>query len=250
MIWKGTTQLWLTLTKNAEGVFIPPVGRVYLIGVDVSSGTGSSNSALSTIDKATGEKVMQYVNPYIRPEAFAVLSVAFARWFNNAMLCWESNGPGRQFGAKVMELKYTHVYHRRREESMSKKTSDIPGFASTKDAKLVLLGRYSDAIESGRFINRSEDSLNECLEYVFAQNGGVIHSQEEAAEDPSGARANHGDRVIADALAWFLTSDSKIKKEKFKIEPPVGSLAWRIARKGKEEEVGGRELLHSDGWGS
>jgi len=249
MLWKGTTQLWLTLTKNNEGMFVPPAGRVYLIGVDVSSGTGSSNSTLSAIDKATGEKVMQYVNPYIRPEAFAVLAVAYARWFNNAKLIWESNGPGRQFGGKAMDLKYSNVYLRRREESLSRKTTDIPGFASTKEKKLVLLGKYSDALESGRFINRSADALNECLEYIFAQNGGGIHSPEEAAEDPSGARANHGDRVIADALAWFLAADVTTKKEVIKLEPPVGSLAWRIARREKKKEPAGRQLLHSDGWG-
>ena len=249
MFWKGTTQLWITLTKNNEGVFIPPVDRTYVIGVDVSAGTGNSNSTFSTIDKATGEKVMQYVNSYIRPEPFAVQGVAFAKWFNDAKLVWESNGPGRQFGDKVRDLKYTNVYFRRREESMSRKTTDIPGFASTKEAKLVLLGRYGEALESGRFINRSADALNECLEYIFAQNGGVIHSQEETAEDPSGARANHGDRVIADALAWFLASDVQFKKEVAKRDPPAGSLAWRMARKEEKKDPAGRQLLHSDGWG-
>ncbi|KKM18364.1 hypothetical protein LCGC14_1666400, partial [marine sediment metagenome] len=73
--------------------------------------------------------------------------------------------------------------------------------------------------------------------------------QEETAEDPSGARANHGDRVIADALAWFLAADVKAKREVVKLDPPVGSLAWRIARREKKKEPAGRQLLHSDGWG-
>lgn len=249
MLWRGTTSLWLTLSKNDKGVFVPPVDRAFVIGCDVSAGTGNSNSTASAVDKSTGEKVMQYVNPYIRPEAFAVQVVAFGRWFNNAKLIWESNGPGRQFGDKIRDLKYANVHFRRREESIARKTTDIPGFASTKESKLVLFGKYSDALESSRFINRSADALNECLEYVFAQNGGVIHSQDEASEDPSGARANHGDRVVADALAWFLMSDVQSMKEVRKIDPPVGSLAWRIARREKKGEPAGRQLLHSDGWG-
>jgi len=45
-------------------------------------------------------------------------------------------------------------------------------------------------------------ALAECLSYIYTQGGSVVHSGSLNKEDPSGANANHGDRVIADALSW------------------------------------------------
>ena len=51
------------------------------------------------------------------------------------------------------------------------------------------------------------------------------HSREDM-DDPTGARVNHGDRVIADALAWKMMKEfyrPQREQEKFRI--PLYSLA-------------------------
>ena len=59
-----------------------------------------------------------------------------------------------------------------------------------------------------------------------------------ATIDPTGAKSNHGDRVIADALAnWRITKTVMIKQER-EVElavAPVGSFAWRIAQNKKDD---------------
>ena len=108
----------------------------------------------------------------------------------------------------------------------------IPGWAPTKESKLLLLGNYRDAIESESCVNRSKIALEETLEYVYGANGGVEHSRSKNKTDPSGAGASHGDRVIADALAWkCVDSRFKGKEEEKPPDAPYGSLQWRKEQK-------------------
>ena len=261
---QGRIRLWALLDKNGN----LPRDRKYVLGGDVSAGTGASNSVGCAYDAKTNEKVLEYVNPYIRPEEFAKQMVAIARWLSfeqrnwadvlkmglgsgrtGAYLLWESNGPGRQFGSRVMELQYGNIYFRKKEEAISKKVSMIPGWASTKEGKLTLIGDYRSAVESGMIVNRSKEALEECLEYIFEPQGGVAHARENDKDDPSGAKANHGDRVIADALAYRGLSERAIKPKKSnEPEIPIGSLAWRQQQREASKPKPGRELLSSEGW--
>jgi hypothetical protein len=133
---------------------------------------------------------------------------------------------------------------RRREEAISGKQSDIPGIVTTKEIKLILLGDYRAAVEKGDCINYSKEAMQETLEYIFAPDGGVEHSRGCSRLDPSGAKANHGDRVIADSLAWHgIRERSRIKPSEEKPEIPVGCLAWRNQQREKRKQE-----VERDGW--
>lgn len=235
----GHLLLWTLLDGGGN----PPIDHKYTVGTDVSAGTGASNSCLAGYDITTNSKVFEYVNSHIRPEQFAKQVAAICRWFGNAYLIWESGGPGRQFGSRIEELGYGNIYLRRREEGLSHKVSDIPGIVTTKEVKLIFLGEYRSAVEKGECVNRSKEALQECLEYVFAPDGGVEHSKQCSRMDPSGAKANHGDRVIADALAWKLIRERTFNPVVEKKEIPIGCLAWRNQRR-EEKQL----ALAKDGW--
>lgn len=224
---RGNLRLWCLLDRPPDEGGKPPRDHRHVVAVDVSAGTGASNSAIVAYDFTTNEKVLEFVSPYIRPEALAKLAVAIARWLGGAPLIWEANGPGRQFGGRVMDLGYGHVFFRQREESLSKKVSDIPGWMATKETKLVLIGEYRSALEGGKCVNRSREAMEETLEYVYQPNGGVGHSREMSKTDPSGAGASHADRAVADALAWRCLSEQVRLPKREAPEIPVGSLAWR-----------------------
>jgi hypothetical protein len=238
----GRIKLWCLLDKDGN------IGgdHKFVLGVDVSTGSGASNSCLCGYDAVTNEKILEYANPYILPEEFAKQAVAIARWLRGAYLVWESNGPGSQFGFRVMDLRYNNIYLRKREEALSKKVSQIPGWASTRGGKLSVLGAYRDAIDTGMCVNRSRAALLECLEYIHDTKGSVSHSRASNKEDPSGAGASHGDRVIADAMAWHGLSERKSKPVPKKPKAPIGSLAWRMEQRRKDRPKVGREL--PEGW--
>ena len=199
----GRLHLWIY--PDAMGNV--PADRQYAIGVDIATGTGSSNSVISVGDCKTGEKVAEFCDPNTRPDQLGRYAVGLAKWFKGsnpigAFLIWEAPGPGRNFGDVVLEMGYRNIYYRTNENSRAKKQSDIPGWWPTKDEKRSIYGEYRRAISNGAFINRSRAALDECREIVYASTGWITHSKSMGKMDPSGARENHGDRPTADALLF------------------------------------------------
>jgi hypothetical protein len=235
----GKLQLWCLL----DGKNKPPQDHKTVVGCDVSAGTGASNSCAVFWDLVTHEKVAQYVNPFIRAEEFAKQVVALAKWFGGSRIIWESGGPGRAFGSVVEELRYTNFYLRKDDESIKGKVSNIPGVAQNSKTKTSLMSSYRDAIYCGKCVNKSKIALEDTLEYVYGVDGCPTHSKSNNKEDPSGARENHGDRAMADALAWKLLKENVFSSKTEKAEIPVGCLAWRIEQRKKL-----KEKQSNDGW--
>ncbi len=240
----GPLRLWLPLTARNR-----PAPGPYAIAADVASGTGATPSCLSVLNCKTGEKVAEYANPHIVPEKFAIFTVALCWLFsdtdgNGARLAWEVPGPGVTFGMKVQELGYGNVYYREANPNLAGgKISDTPGWHANNTSKLSVLEEYRAALHARQFINRSEKALDECRSFKYTTSGFVEHAGEQGIEDPSGARVNHGDRVIPDAIAWKLCKAmgmmaARIKDDK-EIKP--GSLAWRKQLAGASRS--------GDGWG-
>lgn len=196
----GRLELWCGLVNGT-----PPC-RPYVVAVDASAGTGASNTAISVWDSKSNEKVAQYVDPHIKPERAAKLVIALCKWFWDAFLIWETNGSGRQFGDAAMEWGYGRYYKRPTKTDFGE-TGSSAGWAPTRDNKYALLGKYREALVTRAVCNRSEQAMLETLEYFFLGNNWVEHSSLNDNEDPSGARDQHGDRVIADALAVKVMDD-------------------------------------------
>ena len=200
----GPLRLWCGVDASGQVAH----DRGYVIGADISAGTGSSNSVLSIADRNTGEKVGELVTPNLRPDELARYAVALCKWFhdaegNGAFIIWEAPGPGRNFGDVVIELGYRHVYWKTKEESIARNTTPVPGWWPVKDAKRAVFGDYRRALLDGRFINRSREAMSELREIVYTANGSIEHSKATRTIDPSGARDNHGDRPTADALCCY-----------------------------------------------
>jgi hypothetical protein len=237
----GKLRLWFLLDKDGK----PKLNLEHKVslGCDISAGTGASNSVGCAWNNRTCEKLAEFVNPHIRPEQFAMQMMALAKWLNNAHVLWEANGPGRQFGAVLVDdMHYGNVYLRKNDSSITGTVSNVPGFAQTDEAKLLLLGHYRDLIESGECCNASKDALEETLEYVFTATGSVEHSRASNKMDPSGAKKNHGDRVMADALALKGLSYTRSGPQKQEPEIPIGSLAWRNQQRENRKKTTTREL--------
>jgi len=227
---KGELSLWLTLTGDG----VPARDRKFIVGADVSAGTGASNSVASVVDKATGEKIAVWTSPNWRPNPFAKQVIALAKFFNNALLVWDASGAtGETFTKRVIAAPYGNVYYRRREKKIGQNLTDEPGYYLNPNAKQTLFEDYRDALGSHKFINRSERGMEECMQFI-RRNGGIEHSEAANTQDPSGARTAHGDEVVADALACFCLTDTYQASMPEEQEIPEGCLAWR--RKQRENQ--------------
>jgi len=197
---QGSMQVWIELIKGA------PPARPYVIGVDAAAGTGASNSVLSIWDAKSGEQVAEYADPNIKPERLAKLAISCCKWFWDAYMIWETNGSGRAFGDAVIEHDFAR-YYKRPGNSETGEAAARAGWAPTRDNKYQLLSQFRGGLADRVVCVRSEQVLLEALEYLFLGNNWVEHSSLNDNEDPSGARDQHGDRVIAAALAVKVMDD-------------------------------------------
>jgi len=224
----GLVKLWAPPT----GAGRVAAGR-YGAGCDISVGTGATPSCLSIFNATTGEKAAEVVTPWLAPAAFAALVAALCRLFKDGddqppLLAWELEGPGGQFGERVWELGYRRVYWRANEQAVhGSKRANTPGWAATPANRRLLLGAYATGLAAQVFVNRSRHALESCLHFRFVNNS-VEHARRSAAGDPSGARENHGDIVIADALAAKMVRElGAAPRPEARPAVRVGSLMWR-----------------------
>jgi len=241
---KGCLYLWLDLTPEGR----VPADRQFVLGSDVSAGTGASNSVSCVVDRATGEKVGVFKTPRLYPTPFASMSIAIAKFFNNAFMVWDASGPtGKVFTQRVIKTGYGNIYYRRNEKKIGQQITDEPGYFLNPTAKAALLEDYRAALAAHRYINRSELGMKECLQFIRKSDQSIEHSASANSQDPSGARTAHGDEVIADALACLGVAEYESQPKPQAPEVPAGSLAFRRQQKQLAASSAARDEL-GDGW--
>lgn len=241
---KGRMQLWL----NLDGRGRVPGDMKFVQGADISAGTGASNSVCSFGNKKTGEKIAVWRDSNTLPNDFGRVAVALAKFFNNSLMVWDASGPtGSVFTKRVVSAGYGHIYFRRNEKKIGRDISDEPGVFLNPKEKESLLENYRDALGTQRFINRSEQGMLECLQFIRHPDGSVEHSRASNTQDPSGARTAHGDEVVADALVALGISDQIESNFVEENELPIGSLAYRMREKARESAGKDDDKL-GEGW--
>lgn len=235
---RGRLQLWAY--PDAAGKLAQD--RDYCMGIDVSAGSDASNSCIEIGDALTGEHVGEFATINMLPTEFAYYAVALARWLGGpdggAFMVWEGLGPGQEFGKRVLALGYRRIYWRRNEQGTKRRKLDIPGYGTTDQLKLNLLSEYRAALASKTIICRSESLLDELGKYEY-RNMTVEYAPAIHTEDPTGAKRNHGDRVMAQALCWHGMKERHIVR---KTEPKMPSRcfaarrAQRLRKKREEQE--------------
>lgn len=241
---RNNFEWWGSLINNR-----PSQNHNYIIGCDISFGTGSSNSAAAIYDVNTEELIGLWTDPNTPPEEFADLVIAMTEWLGGVdepFLIWESNGgQGDMFTARIKEHGYYNVYYQTREDVKTRKRTDKYGFRSqNQDVKAALLGNLNSALAEGLKENSiyksikiySKDLHDEMLDYMFTDGGQITTSR--TADLSTGARERHGDRTVAAALClWALADTEKGYRENVK-EPPFNSFEYhkRILEVKQEQE--------------
>lgn len=240
---KGRLSLWQPLGR--DGTYGEE--RRFVVGVDVSAGTGASNSAAAVYDEATREKWAEFADPNMEPRDFAVFVLALARFFNGATVVPDASGPtGKQFLKRfTQDGDHPPLYRRLKDRKISQERVDEYGVYLNPEAKSSLLIEYRDAVGDAKIINRSARAMEESLQFVRSPRGDIEHSAALNSQDPSGARTAHGDIVIADALANLQLGERELPGQGSAREVPPDSVAGRMAAARRE-----RAALEADELGS
>jgi hypothetical protein len=212
------------------------------MGADIAYGLGgsySSYSALVVLRKPfkdldgkwhPADQVMEFRTNCVKPDDFADLTVFFCKWFNNAYLVPEVNGPGELFVKTLSELGYRNTFKRPVNDRVrgSKRRLD-PGYRNT-DRGMSVLTSLENAIRNNKVLINSQLCLREMGRY-FIKGGRLVHSSAQAEVDEAAKGKAHGDCAIATAMAWFGVTDwpmhEQVRPEK---EVPVNCFLKRRER--------------------
>lgn len=229
----------------------PDQSHNYIIGCDIAMGTGQSNSVASIYDVNLNMKVGRWSCPNTSPTHFAEQVTALGKWIGGVsgvpFLIWESNGPGQIFDRRLYAIGYDYVYKTTDEMKTSRKRRRTRGWHSGRDSKMLLLDEYNAAMEAHfrpkmdnlAYINPDKESLHEAEDYVFYKSGAIGPASSE--EDEGGAKAAHGDMVIADALTCLARVDQPKTEIIYSPNSNYGSFLERRKKAIRERQKTERE---------
>ncbi|MDX2147584.1 MAG: hypothetical protein SFZ23_08690 [Planctomycetota bacterium] len=223
-------RLWIDLIRSRAGLR-PDQRWTYILGIDTGNGQGESNSVISAFCLELGRKVGELATPHLTPDELALQAALAGFWFGGprqcALIVPETNGPGGALVVRLVGLGYPWIYRRTVHDERAASKTDKLGWHSSDVTKPILLREYESALRKGEFVNPSQESIDEARGYGFYADGRLGPLFRE--DDPSGARARHGDRVIADALANWGRRYAAMQLTTLTPAPP-GSPAERRSR--------------------
>jgi hypothetical protein len=225
-------RFWVPFIKDDKGNERPNQLTRYVFGVDISNGSGASNSVISVLDHSSGMIVAKFWDAFTSPEDLAE-EVAKAQIFFGGIrpprIVFEKNGPGLSFGKKIVQkLALPNIYYQEVLDAKTKQKTTKWGWHSSDTKKEILLRDYREALKLNTIINPSQEALAEALDYVYNDKG-KIDPGISGSED-GGGTALHGDHVIADALL-LIGRAALPATEKFSHVIPKGTPAWRRKRR-------------------
>lgn len=180
----------------------------FAMGVDIGAGVGAANTVFSVFNLTTRRKVAEYSDPGVGAEDAADLAMIAGWWFNRAIICPEVNGPGQSFARRMMRNNYPAIFSSReggaRRDMRDEKGTLEVGWSSNPKAKVSMLEEYRAALSAGDFINPSELAIDEAGTYDYDKAGKLVPFRRDVDPTEEIARRPHGDRVIADGLAWHV----------------------------------------------
>lgn len=202
---------WWEVLKNRR----PFQGHNYVVGCDLSKGTGTTNSVAAVLNVNTNTIDGLLVTPYLPLIDFAEKVVALCEWVGGnepPLLIWEENAMP-DFLKRVDELGYYNLFIKEDKLGKKVKSGNKYGWKSTPGAngtKVEVMNYLDGALHEGlrekpRFSPLKlydEQTINEMESYVWFEGRIAVGPAAEQTET-SGAKASHGDRVIAVAVANY-----------------------------------------------
>jgi hypothetical protein len=234
----GPWSIWSELPFREWGLR-PDQHLHYVMGVDVSRGQGASNSAVAVLCIETHEKVAEFASNTIPPYEFARLVCAAALWVGGQGrlpdIIYEANGnPGWDFGRCIKRYEYPRLWVDKSIGKVTDKETKRYGFHSSTEKKAVILGALRRAYAHSLIMDHSAECLLEAERYIHYNDGGIGPAL--SAEASKSDRKDHGDRIIATALAYHLCPDHFVRTGREEAEriAPTNSVYARMQERFRE----------------
>lgn len=162
----------------------------YFVGGDPTHTTRGDFAVAQVINRRTLEQVAVWRGK-CDPVAFATVLRDLARYYNDAMISTEIEGPGYATIGALLESGYPNVWHKRGAESEPGKVNDNYGWSTTRKTKHWAVGHLLGLVVDRDIIIHDVKTFMEMRDYVTLDNGEM---------GPSG-QEDHDDTVMSFAIA-------------------------------------------------
>lgn len=147
-------------------IYEPPIaGREYIIGGDVSEGTGEDASAFVVMEKRTARTAATFWSDRLEPGDFGLAMVAAGKLYNEALLAPERNNHGHAaLRAIVTEAEYRSVYQTENEKL---------GWSTDVVTRPVMIDDLGAAIRARKVYTPDRRAALECKTLIRNDKGKV-----------------------------------------------------------------------------
>lgn len=148
----------------------PNHNESYVIAADVALGVGQDSSA-SVVLNTNHEVVALYRNNRIDPSLYGEFLFYLGRYFNNSLLCVESNSMGIATLQKLDSMDYVNLYRQTKIANVSNDDGTRLGFRTTSASKPAIIGNLKNLIDNEDVMVPSNIMIQELKEYIATDSG-------------------------------------------------------------------------------
>ncbi len=220
-------------------------GHEYVIGVDASYGKVNGDfSSASVLDKLTSEQVAT-VHGRMDEDQLGILVYALGRYYNDALLVIEVNGPGIGTLNRVQSLDYWTLYRQVIFDGVGKKPKSSWGWNTNTKSRRSMIAALKRGVRTGDIIINCPGTIAEMRDWVLITNDASGKAKEQPADPTHG----YDDRITSIGIAYMggIVQDGLGGMVNTRTEPAtqhraVDSAWTQIAAAAK---YGGGEGVHS-----
>lgn len=111
----------------------------YVIGADIGKGTGYNYSVAYVYDRHINQYVARMRSNQVAPDVWADRLIELARYYNDALIGPERNGPGITTVRRLQLSNYWHLYFRERPGQVKAEVTHQYGWLETQESKQLLV---------------------------------------------------------------------------------------------------------------
>jgi len=179
----------------------------FVIAADVAQGVGQDYSC-AVVMNSDREIVAMYRNNIIDPTEFGEVLFYLGRYYNNSLLCVESNSIGLATLLRLDQMRYVNIYHQTKVSDLSSSDGPRPGFKTTMATKPQIIGLLQNAINEDDLYIPSSNIIRELKTYI-SKDSGKMEAMSGCHDDTVIAVAmalevlrTHGNRLTLDKVSW------------------------------------------------
>lgn len=171
MTWDPHSKMFDTSREGKLSIWdFPDFDSNYVVAADVALGVGQDSSAAVVLD-SKHRVVALYRDNRIDPSLYGEFLFYLGRYYNNALLCVESNSMGIATLQKLESMNYVNLYKQTKIANVSNDEGVRLGFRTTSASKPAIIGNLKNLIENEEVNVPSNIMIQELKDYVSTATG-------------------------------------------------------------------------------